>query len=495
MKVKIKDIIVEDRIRKEMGDVEGLAASMQKHGQLQPIIIDDELKLIAGGRRLAAATLNGWDDVEAIRRDDLDPISKKEVELEENICRKDMTWVEEIFALLGLYDLRVLKYGKDFYWENSPGTKKAYGIVDVADDTGKSIGGVSMDLQLARAVQRYPDLANEGSKVAAFKRFKRMEETALRAEIAKREMAKKDPFEAIGAVAVGDDETISEADRKQQEYADSTRQQEPLQAGTEGTVRQPIRKATWKGRGMLYWADSRDVLKLLPPKSIDCIVTDPPFALGMHKEGDSTSNTRLAQNVGHMYDDDPAKIMDMLDIVFMHCARLLKPNGHAYVFFHMTKYEEMYLMLRKHFGTCEETPIIWIKNTPGIGDPNRSWTYAYEPCFFINTGRDLVKPQAFNYLRYDTVPPGQKIHPTQKADALLRHIVSASTVQGEVILDPFAGGGSTLVAASQLGCRFVGVEREEPFFRATADRIAQEIATVEELAEVKDVETSAEANG
>jgi DNA modification methylase len=170
----------------------------------------------------------------------------------------------------------------------------------------------------------------------------------------------------------------------------------------------------------------------------------------------------------------------------MHVARVLKPYGHAYVFFHMTRYEAMYLMLRNHLGNCDEVPIIWIKNTPGIGDPNQAWTYAYEPCFWINRGRSLMKPQAFNYLKYDTV--SRKIHGTQKPVALLRHLVQASSVPGEIVLDPFAGSGSTCIAAAQLGCKFIGIESHEPFHRSAAEFIAQELALAGQADEVESTE-------
>lgn len=471
MKVKIRDIIVADRIRKDLGDVESLAASMHRRGLLHPIIIDQDNKLVAGGRRLAAAKMNGYEEIDAFVRDDLDPISRLEIELEENLCRMDMHWTEEVVALRNLYELKRAKYSDPL--DKSSG----YSMRDAAEETGKALGGVSMDIQLAGALAKYPELGGEGSKVAAFKRYKRMEETQMRAEIAKRARDKQDPFESIGAT----------------EAASGQPSGEPVKPGEIKPgqfAHQPIRKIHWP-QGDFYHADSRDVCYKLPKHSVDCIVTDPPFALGMHKEGATTANTRLAQNAGHMYDDDPAKIMDMLDLVFLYCSHLLKPGGHAYVFFHMTKYEEMFLMLRKAFGSCEETPIMWIKNTPGVGDPNRAWVYAYEPCFHINTGRDLVRPQAFNYLKYDTVPPNRKIHPTQKPDALLRHVISASCVAGEVVLDPFAGGGSTLVAASQVGCRFIGIEREEIFHRATTERIAEELAAGEE---VKDDQEQTSAN-
>lgn len=465
MQLEINTIKVGPRIRKDFGDIDELASSLSRLGQLQPIVVDPENHLLAGGRRLAAAMQLGWSHIEAVSITDLDPVTKREVELEENLRRKDLDWTEEVRAVRDLYDLKQARFGKQASKQSradvltllDSAAGASYTMQDAADELDRGKGTVAVDIQLARALDEYPDLAREQTKTAAWKRYRRLKETSIRAE-----QARRTNIEALTPHHV--------------DAADTALPPPAPKPGEEGTIRQPIRKIGWKGAGMLYLADARDVLRLMQPGSVDLIVTDPPYGLGMFKSGTATTGQRLAEHAGTMYDDDPHKIMDMLDEVFMHCARVLKPQAHAYIFFHMTRYEEVYVMLRKHFGSCEETPLIWVKNTPGIGDPNQTWVYSYEPCFWINRGRSLVKPQAFNYLRYDTIPPSQKVHPTQKPAALLRHLIQASAVEGEVVLDPFAGSGSTLVAAHKVGCRFVGIEREESFHRSATDFISQELA-------------------
>lgn len=455
--INIKDVKVGERMRREFGDIEDLASSIARLGLLNPIVIDENNALVAGHRRLLACMHLGWEDIPFTKRSDLDDTTRKEIELEENIRRKDLTWVEEVSGLHELYDMKQERYGRRAGSRYSE--QEGYGVDDAAKDLDRSVGSISMDLQLARGLGEFPDLAKEKTKAAAFKRYRRLRETKLRTEQARRTRI--------------EDHTDAADNESAEEVVAALTDDEP-KAGDPGTRRQEIKKIGWKGKGILYIADARDVLRTWPPETVDLIVCDPPYALGLFKEGQSTSGARLAEHSGTMYDDDPQRVMDMLDEVFMHAARVLKPDGHAYVFFHMTRYEPIYLMLRKHFGKCTEVPIIWIKNTPGIGDPNTSWVYAYEPCFFVNRGRSLVKPQAFNYLKYDTVQ--SKIHATEKPVQLLRHLISASALPGEVVLDPFAGSGSTLVAAHQLGCRFMGIEQHEPFGRATAERIAEALA-------------------
>jgi ParB/RepB/Spo0J family partition protein len=65
MLIQISRIKVGERRREEMGDVAGLAESIKRHGLLQPIVVDGDLNLVAGGRRLRACQLLGWDKIEA----------------------------------------------------------------------------------------------------------------------------------------------------------------------------------------------------------------------------------------------------------------------------------------------------------------------------------------------------------------------------------------------------------------------------------------------
>lgn len=494
-KIPIRQIKIGPRARTDYGDIEGLSASLARYGLIEPIVLDQDDGLVAGGRRLAAAVNLGWDEIGFVRRTDLNPVALKELELEENLRRKDMNWVEEVKAVRTLYDMRMERYGttsarSEIREELGIG---GYGVRDAATELDRSKSAISLDINLAKALEEFPDIASEGTKAAAWRRFHREKELQVRKEMARRDAARReaageapasepsaprgkatgDPW-LDGILNRGGDDPES-APRVPTATSQGPQHMKDLQPQN---LRQQIRRAGFKGKGTVYLGDSRDVLKFFAEKHMryDCIVTDPPFGLGLFKKGQSTSGTRLAEAEGGMYDDDPHKIMDMLDEVFMWAAKLLKDDGHAYVFFHMTRYEEVYTMLRKHFGTCEETPIIWSKNTPAIGDPNLSYVYSYEPCFFINRGRHMVKPQAFNVLRYDTIPPGQKIHPTQKPAALLRHLVQASCVEGETVLDPFCGSGSTLIGAAAVGCHFVGIEREEAFYRKALEHVASNIS-------------------
>lgn len=103
---KIDDIMVIERQRRNLGDIEGLADSISRVGLIHPIVIDDRGILLAGERRLNACRMLGMTEVSVRVFRDLSEIEKKEIELEENIRRKGLEWVEEVIAKRELDDLK-----------------------------------------------------------------------------------------------------------------------------------------------------------------------------------------------------------------------------------------------------------------------------------------------------------------------------------------------------------------------------------------------------
>ena len=97
MKIPIKDVIVKKRVRKDMGSLDTLASSLQRYGQICPIVISKKNVLIAGGRRLEAAKLLGWESINAVVYEGSGELEQLELEVEENVQRRDFS-TEEIEA-------------------------------------------------------------------------------------------------------------------------------------------------------------------------------------------------------------------------------------------------------------------------------------------------------------------------------------------------------------------------------------------------------------
>ena len=91
MLVQIKDIKIKKRVRKDLGNLEDLKDSLRTYGLLNPITLNSRYELIAGERRLQAATQLGWTSINANIIDNLTEIDQLEMEIEENNQRKEVT--------------------------------------------------------------------------------------------------------------------------------------------------------------------------------------------------------------------------------------------------------------------------------------------------------------------------------------------------------------------------------------------------------------------
>lgn len=92
MLVKIEDIKVKKRVRRDLGDLTSLKDSMHRYGLMNPITLNSNYELVAGERRLEAAKSLGWERINAnILDSNIDNIRQLEMELEENNQRKEFT--------------------------------------------------------------------------------------------------------------------------------------------------------------------------------------------------------------------------------------------------------------------------------------------------------------------------------------------------------------------------------------------------------------------
>ena len=106
MLVSIRDIKVKHRVRRDLGDLEPLKESLRRYGLLNSITLDSKYRLIAGERRLEAAKLLGWTNINAVIVNNITPVTKLEIELEENNQRKEFTDAELLEGYKRLERLR-----------------------------------------------------------------------------------------------------------------------------------------------------------------------------------------------------------------------------------------------------------------------------------------------------------------------------------------------------------------------------------------------------
>ena len=227
----------------------------------------------------------------------------------------------------------------------------------------------------------------------------------------------------------------------------------------------------------IYLADCRDVLPALGP--VDAVVTDPPYGIP-HKFGVNVRPHRKGKRTMQFAWDS----VELTDCVLDVC-RASSRMGMAHVWFcglHQVSYIADVLMA----AGMTPKPAVWVKPYPPPAGCGNWWpsgcefaVYAYRSgAYFGETTANRSNVWVSDTYRHGV--PGSVDHPTQKPLRLISRLVSAVSDSGHVILDPFMGSGTTLVAAKLMGRKAIGIEREERYCDIAVRRLAQECMTFDD---------------
>lgn len=216
-------------------------------------------------------------------------------------------------------------------------------------------------------------------------------------------------------------------------------------------------------RATLYCADCADVLPTLEPGHL--LVTDPPYGV------DFQSNRRQERLDKIAGDDGTLDVAGLVDLA----ARKIARGRHAYIFGPDVLMVDGVLTAK--------VPLVWDKSVIGTGDLSSPWGESHEPITFAvqeiskanrakgygNLSARMRKGSVLRHQRAQGGATGR--HPNEKPVPLLRELIESSSVIGETVLDPFAGIGSTLVAAILEGRRAVGIESREAYCEVAVERL------------------------
>jgi site-specific DNA-methyltransferase (adenine-specific) len=210
----------------------------------------------------------------------------------------------------------------------------------------------------------------------------------------------------------------------------------------------------------IYNGDCLDVMKELEPKSIDLILTDPPYGMeyvsGWRKEKYSS-----------MHNDNS---LEWLAESFALMAILAKDNTHLYSFCSWHNVDIFKRAIQEFYKI--KNILIGIKNNHGSGDLEGSYAPKYEMCFFGQNGRRLLNGERLpDILEFERT--GNNFHPTEKPLDLIALFIDKSSNDFELILDPFMGSGTTLVAAKKLNRRAIGIEINKKYCDIAIERLSQ----------------------
>ena len=202
--------------------------------------------------------------------------------------------------------------------------------------------------------------------------------------------------------------------------------------------------------------DAFDLLPKIPDASVDLILTDPPYGI------DYQSNRRVVWEKLPKFKGD--RDLGWLTVFVDEAHRVLANNRHLYCFCRWDTYPLFKAAIERRFRI--KNALVWIKNNHGSGDLVGAYAPQYEMVIFASKGKRKLNGQRHpDILKYATVSSQVRRHPVQKPVDLLEFLIEKSTKQDEIVLDPFAGVGSTAIAARNVGRKYLAIEIDDQFFR------------------------------
>lgn len=420
--VSIDNISIEERIRKDYGDIDELANSIREVGLIQPIVLTHDLQLVVGGRRLSALRKIGLKELlhasHFIWTEELDDLKIKTVEIEENLKRKSLSWQEEILAKKRLLDLMQTIHGvaRPGYPSRSDSlgiTNPGFGINKLASLLGESNAQTSKDIELANLIEQVPELAQADTKEAARRQA------------------------ILGtAVAVA------------------------LAQGAARTAANP--QTAPQQRWTLYEGDFVNNVNNIDNNSVDLVIVDPPYGEGI--QGMAANSKELLTT---SFADEKGDWDSLVEPLLTHSHRVLREHRFAVFFFGFNFYTSLVDTARRVGFQVDVSPLIWVKNTVINTSPYTKYGRSYEPILVCRKGQPkLMRPSQNDVIEIQNVitrgSQEQKFYHAQKPVALIEKFILDMTPPGPdtTVVDFCAGSGTTGIAALQQKRRVILFEKE-----------------------------------
>ena len=237
----------------------------------------------------------------------------------------------------------------------------------------------------------------------------------------------------------------------------------------------------------IYNTDFLEGVKNIDDNSIDLIVTDPPY-------GVEFQNNKF-------FDDSKEKVFSLIDKWLFEMYRVLKGECHCYIFVPTLELDKWIFSIKKYFTfnnliSCRTyTTNRYLKNNfyfnsqhiiyASKGKAKRlnrvNWIKTSE--VWLNDSRN-PEPKKYTYHYPSFLPPYifanikpnkqiKTLHPNQKSLSLVKNLVLLSSGEGDLVLDPFMGSGTTAVACIITGRRFIGFETNKEFYNIAVNRVTK----------------------
>lgn len=244
-----------------------------------------------------------------------------------------------------------------------------------------------------------------------------------------------------------------------------------------------------RGGVRIYHGDAREVLADLPARSVDLVLTDPPYGHNNNNNGDLIHRREVALGLpkkkhgkARPIANDGPEANDLARWLFAEAARILKPGACCCCCCGGGGPDPQFARWSLWLDGAGEKGerlrfkqmVVWDKGGLGMG-----WHYRRNYETILVAEKQGAKCRWFgghkvaNVIREKGLRPGPADHPTPKPEALFARFVEWHTEPGDLVVDPFLGGGTSLVVAQALGRQAIGVDVDERWCELAAKRLGQ----------------------
>ena len=408
-----------ERQRTEITGVEDLASSIQRVGLIHPPVIERNGKLRTGETRWEACKFLGWTAIPVQFVDELDEAALQELELEENVRRKDIPWEDECKAIAKYHAIQV---DRDPEWTQA----------QTAERLGMGTKTLNEKLSVAAHLEAGTKRIVEAPKLSvAVGVMRRVNERAKNSAVA-------------AALSVAAPAPIT------------------LPGGQTIATLAPTVKPT----PPLIHADFAEWAAAYSGPEFNMIHCDFPYGVN----ADKADQGQAAAMGGYA---DGFKVYEsLLSTLAVNMDNLVARSAHLIFWFSMDYYEWTKVQLTSMGWKVNPFPLIWHKsdNTGVLPDPKRGPRRTYETAFLASRGDRLLTAKGAVANSFAHPGRDKSIHMSEKPVPMLQHFMSMVVDEYSSVLDPTCGSGNSLKAAQKLGAKqALGLEINEEFYQRSME--------------------------
>lgn len=452
--VLIKDIQVSDRIRESVGDISDLLVSIRQHGLMNPIILDEGLRLIAGERRYTACRELNWKAIPARIIPGLTTESRLILELVENVARRDFTWFEECELLARLHEVYTEQHNKG----RKRGEKAPWSARRSAETLAISPSHFQTKLDTAYILRELPILKQADNMLKARKQY----EDLKRKVDAQAKLASMPAADKAALQKLLDSPAFKPAQDSPDILADVL-PGIPDQVQNQPTLapEDPVQGASTPTQDLPSYqiASFQDIFVQLPAESLGFIEADPPYAIDFNNNYMVLSDA----NLGDFKDWTVDEFHTQMKVLLQESYRTLADNSWLLIwapFDHISFLQEE----AKACGFKTQLPGAWVKPGASSNSPATTMVRNMETFLLFRKGNATFNTPSFKAaIFHNTVPPSEKIHPTEKPVGLYNIFFDALVKDSYPIFSAFAGSGNVLLAAYINGHSAIGSDMSDRY--------------------------------